>query len=388
MSLPPQVTAFYCTRAFAREHPQLIGMLDEKKISIRLDTTDGLNSDCLVAVGLLDRYYQKAHYKEILSCGVKTVFYASPTEDIGFHPVEGEFALFTSEHQLFLTAQNAKYTLDEQGKPEVGITARGGQGAAIGMWRETSILADREKERSYLRDKLAEASGCHFIEGLPLMFYAETYHHDPEPLNRALLRLSKRANIFVKDLNFEIHMYQHPMTALPKADTIFVYGKSQTLNYLARYAADATLSVAFGGFLITSIMVGARTIPIYTQKIYPWLAAYNARRQISFTSHLRSPLMALPARVMDYLTPLSIENTDAIIDRMNDEDYWQRYDAMLPEIQSYVLGNFTFDEAAYNRARGFIIRFLQGGSFAPAGYSNGKLSVLTGIPGVPSSPPL
>lgn len=386
MDLPPEVTAFYCSRDFAVANPQLINLLDEKRIRVRVNTTDGLNSESLVVVGSTERFNPSERYNEIKSLGVKTVYYLPPTEELGHSPEADEFIFYTSEKQLLFSAVNPKYALNEKGDLEAAITAKGGQGAAIGVWRNEDVLAFGKKKRPALRKQLAELTGFSFNESLPLMFYSETYHQDPQPFNHGFLRLADKSNILIKDLSFESHLFKYPLAQIPKSDNIFVFDKS-SINYLARYAADVTLSIAFGGFLTTSIMIGARTIPIYTQKIFPWASFYNERRQVSFTNHLQNSLMALPARIMDYLTPLSIENTEAILDRMNDEAYWKRYEQLLPEIHSYVFGNFAFGEKVYNRAMSFILRYLKYGSFIVDGQGD-KIVSSVRLANMPPSSPL
>lgn len=388
MSLPPEVTAFYCDSAFAREHPELMALLEEKKITVQLDSNLGLGPDSLVEVSGLQRFNPSKSYLNLQRSGVKTIFYLAPTEELGYNPGKDEYIFYPSEHQLFFSARGARYSPDAQGDPEVAFSPQGGQGAAIGLYRGESILAGRDDGRSALRGRLAEAAGCRFDDGRPLLYYPENYHFDPEPFTRGLAWLAGKSDIFVKDISFEGHLYQYPMPPLPASDHIFVYGRDQSLNYLARYAADATMTMAFGGGLTSSVMVGARVIPIYTQRIYPFTAQFNQRKMIGFTWHVRAYGTSLPARVMDYLTPLPLEAPELIFERMLDEEYWANYQKILPEIQRYAFGRFVYDEAAFNRARGFVIRFLQGGSLAPADCRDSDLISLPAIPNFISSPPL
>lgn len=385
MSLPPEATAFYCTKKYARSNASLIESLDKRKIRVKLDTMDGIDGESIIAVGYRERFKPSGLYKRLQEVGASTIFYMPTTDNLGYCPQKNEYILYTSENHMFFSSITAQYAYNGAGQAEVAITPNGGQGAAIGIWREEDSEPYKNRDRLLLRQELEGKTGFRFKNSLPLLFHAETYHHDPEPYYAGLSALADQANILIKDfhqIEFEAgcdSMYQYP----PK-DTFFIYS-GRPLNSLARFAAEATLAGAFTGFFTTTVLLGARVVPIYTQRVYPWSSYLDINKMTSFTWLMRSPLMAIENRLLDYLTPLSLESPKAILSRVNDEDYWRRYEERLPEIRDYAFGHFSVGEKAFNRARGFIGRILATGTMAE---HNAKLGPPPALASVPPSWPL
>ncbi len=135
------------------------------------------------------------------------------------------------------------------------------------------------------------------------------------------------------------------------------------VSYLIRYAADAVLAGCFSGAAPTTLMMGARLIPVYTQKVYATMAVRNAGLYSSFAREMRASFRGIPLRITDCLPPICIEATDMLWEKINDREYWAEYERRLPSIQRAAFGRYLLGEAAVARMRALIVRLLRSGSF-------------------------
>jgi len=362
LELPPEATGFYCGRDYSAANPQLLEELSGRGVPIVYDSLDGISPDTVVLADPAAKTSEK--FAKVKSLGAKILFYLDVTEEIGYAPSANEFFLYTSETQMFLSMSGGRFSLDAQGSPEVGLRPDGGQAGAVGLLRG-SILEGREEEKAVLKARLAEIMGREFHPKLPLALHFMTHHNVLADVDRGLSLLGNKVNVLIKNLDWHGGLFKDFVSGA-KGKLVFVFKQhSQEYNRLLRFASDVFMPGCFGGALPTSLMLGIRLIPVYTQHVYASAALYQQKMLSSFSQHMRTGFLSIPVKIMDYLPPICINATDMLHDRIFDCDYWKKYDQQLPQIQRAVFGRYLLGEAALQRAKGFIVRLLQYGSFLP-----------------------
>ena len=364
LELPAEATGFYCSRDYSKKHPQLLEELDGRGIPIVYDTLDGISSDTVVVSAAEAKIFHKEKLAEIKRLGAKVLCYLDPTEEIGISPSTNEFFLYNSETQMFLAMPGGRFSLDEQGSPEVGLMPDGGQAGAVGLLRSDNILEDREEDKVVLKARLAEIMKTDFSPELPLVLHFLNHQNVLADMDRGLSRLGDKVNLLIKGIHW--HEGLEDIRSKAKGEHIFFFNRhSHYYNRLLRYASDFFMPGCFSGALPTSLMMGLRIIPIYTQLVYPTGAHYQRKTLVSFSKHMRAGFIGIPLKIMDHLPPICMEATDMLIDRIFDSEYWDNYDRQLPQIQRAVFGRYLLGEAAVQRAKGFVFRLLNFGGFVP-----------------------
>jgi hypothetical protein len=381
LSLPPHLRQFACTSKYAEANRPLIDFLNQNKVIIKINSFDRLGADAVVYGGL-SRLYQK-HSQDIqqkmYDNGTQFLYYWDYREDPGVAedtPRNGDFMFYPSETQMFLFFSGAKYNW-VNGAAEAGINPHGAQAAAVGLVRSYPLTREAflqkiglENDKKALRLRLEEEMGIKLNPDLPILTHFMDHQLDPTNAAKGLVALSQKFNVLVKDLawlwdNSDTKIYQEML----KGPNIYICQKhSGLLNNLMKFAADYLLLSCLSGTTVTAVMQGFKVIPIYTQHIsYDARVTFSQRPPQTFTHQMRSINRALPLKIMDNISPLCIEATNMICERLGDEDYWHRYDEAMPEVQKSVFGRYLMDEAALKRIGAFVVRLVQTGTLVPDG---------------------
>jgi hypothetical protein len=259
----------------------------------------------------------------------------------------------------------------------VCINEAGGQGAVAGLvrdtpnnlddfWREISDGREAPDKKAALRQLLQEELGVRFNPDLPLIVHFIDYHLEFGDVVRGLLALAPAANLLVKDIKWH-HIDVGDLEAELKHPNIFITNQhTAKLNHIIRFAADVLLTSCFSGFCSTSFMLGFKIIPVCTRHIYPW-QTFAQKKHASFAAQMRQAAVPMPLKVMDYISPINMDAPDMLAERVNDADYWRRYEEKLPQFQKDSFGRYWVDEAALGRINLFVRRLIETGSFVPEG---------------------
>lgn len=361
MTLPSPAAAFFCQNNYAEKNPRLLKALSQRRILVR-HNSDVLGPNSVILASAVAKTSWADLIARLKGEGAKILFYLEGTEENFFVPEADEFVIYNSEIQLFCCLADGGFSLDEQGAPEVGLSPEGGQGVGVGILRAEDLFEGRDENKTVLKARLAEQLGADFDPALPLVSHFLTHHNTLAEVDRGLSRLGDKTNVVIKDLDW--HAGLEDLKSQAAGRKVFICREhSGRLKQLLRYASDVILPGCFSGLICTSLMLGLRIIPIYTQHIYPHGQAYQGKMHCSFSAMMREPHKAITQKIMDFITPICVESTEMLWDRINDAGYWKEYDQALPSMQRAVFGRYLLGDAAIQRALSFIVRLLQTGSF-------------------------
>lgn len=280
----------------------------------------------------------------------------------------GLFFLGASEEIVFRGVGAGEILCRADGEPEMGIAPGGGEIAAVGLPNATEAhLSLARRDRSCLKKELGDRMGVRFDPSLPLILYMTSHGLETSCLDRGLQRLARHANLIIKDRWPEYEGPDNGFNA-PRPDikgrNVHFYTDSD-LNWLMRYAADVTLANPWSGGFYTNLMLGLRLIIIFTNKMRSGITIANLGVQPqNFTQILRDTRY-LWVKTAYGLSPLNIEATEMIWDRIGDRQYWQRFDRDINRLAQGVMGRYWLGEEAARRGAMFIRRVLDRGTFRP-----------------------
>ena len=292
---------------------------------------------------------------------IKSVYYTHDTGHCPATPKVGEFMLYSSERQFLDSMGAASYLLDDHGSPDWGLAPQGGEGVLAGLLHLGEWSARRHEEKAALRKELAEKLGVDFDPALPLVTYYTSENNDGRDMDIGLHRLDGRANVVIK---------HNPQSLRSDAagKNIHMCAEPTAGSFLLRFAADYILAAYASGVFTTSIMLGLRVIPVYTQRIDSFgkggrgdLVIEEKQRWHSYTTIFQRK-KSMHADICEHITPLHILDTDSIFARMHDADYWKRYDEGIASVQRKIFGRCYVDDGP-RRAAHYIKNLLRHGTF-------------------------
>ena len=303
----------------------------------------------------------------IHSSGMKIIRYDHSTDSLQFWPAVEGFWLYSSEMQFFENVGHGTYMLDEKDRPVWGMSAKGGEGVNTGLLHMGEWLTKRETDKATLKAELAEQMQVAFDPALPLLvYYTSEYVLDRE-IDAGLMRLSEHANIVIKKYR--------SLSTYGQGKNIHIYPDDRHSGvFLPRFAADAVLAGYGSGTLTTSIMLGLRTIPVFTQHVdrlglggkdVPNIDFYRKRasslkqRFTSFTNFLVKP----HSLICRHITPLNIMATEMLLQRVHDAAYWEAYDANIQHVAQNIFGECRLD--GHILAAEYIKNVVQYGTLLP-----------------------
>lgn len=273
-----------------------------------------------------------------------------------------DLVLLPSDIMLLNFIKAGKFIVDNHGLVEIGKSPNETEAVVGGLFHVSEeTLQLKKRARAELKFELSDKLKVKFDMSLPLAVFMVNHFDDVPAADRGLARLAQRANVLIKvfpgnDNPKNENSERYSRAANPN---IF-YTDDESVSFLMRYAADANLLHFYSGGFTTSVMLGMRTIPVHTQR----LKAQIPPEFFNYNFLLRNT-GGLSIRIMHNLGPLNIESTDMLLDRINDEAYWERYEKEIPLVQSAHFGNYYIGDQAVDRCVFYIKRVLEHGSFAP-----------------------
>lgn len=277
-----------------------------------------------------------------------------------------DFFIATTEEMLHKFTGAGKFLCDANGSPEIGRSPEGTEAAIAGLIHiSDKNLALGARDKSLLRQELADQLGVSFRPELPLLCYMLTYFADGRAEDKGLTRLGRYANIVIKDTS-EVYTGTgadddefRSAVSLAAGENIY-HTRDGKLNWLMRYAADVNLTNPLGANNLTSILLGLRQISTYTRQFMGVVPP----QPVNFTHLLRDP-RRIQTKLAYCIAPIPIEATEMLLERIHDQDYWRRYDEQVVGVARAILGRYWVGQEALDRAVGYIVRILNRGTMTP-----------------------
>ena len=216
----------------------------------------------------------------------------------------------------------------------------------IGKWAQK-----RSHPKKLLQEELAETFHFDFAPDKPIVaFLRDEFCHEQQVVE-GLRHLAPHVNLVVKG------------RSLSQIPGIFVYPDIGYAPNLLRFAADYILAGYFSGTLASSTMLGLPVIPYYTPMITPHGQSSNRRaRYTYFLDRTRRPSDIRLDILETVNPPLNLQNTEELLARFADTDWWAEYSRRLPTAQQAIFGNYTIDDAAEKTAA-LIKKVFEQGTF-------------------------
>lgn len=373
MHLPPELAVFYCSGDYARRFPGYIDDFKGRGLKVTVDDYSGLagheyllfdDSSSLVCLlegsrenppenGLF-RFWQR-----YARPGARRIVYSHSVDDgPGEHSLPpGSFALHPYERGMYNDTGEGLFMQDESGKIVVTRSAAENERTVAGFTHFAGYEIPRTAAaRQLLKDELARRMGVQFNPALPLVVF--TYAPmDADEAEAGILGLAEKANVVVKI--FPGHAYLGAFDRAPEVSGPNIFMTvDHSLNALMRLAADVNLASFISSAFVSCVAHRLPTIAVCTQR----MSSASPRGIFSYALYF-SFLDKAYARLARSLGPINIAFTDKIMERLGDDEYWRRYDELLPGLLANVFGDYPVCDEAAALGAGRIADVLAHGSF-------------------------
>ena len=227
----------------------------------------------------------------------------------------------------------------------------------LGEW-----LRKRHAPKAELQQELEKFIGCSFDGNKPVVaFLQDEFCHERQVAD-GLRQLSQHVNLVVKPA------IPSGLTAiLPGLPGIFFYPDDEYSPNLLRFASDFILAGYHSGTLSSSTMLGLPVIPYYTSTVFLGGRLEGKRNQ--YTVYLKnndSQRRDINVEILGRLNPpVNLQDTEKILERIYDQDWWMAYQQRLPLIQKSIFGDYDINNAAERTAE-LLLRVFEKGTFGDA----------------------
>jgi len=348
LRLGPEWVTYYCSSEVFLKEPngpeaRFIEKLINANIEIVFDNYEKALSHPAI---LMDGWYIGGRSSDplltaIQQSGMKIVCYNHGTDTIS-HPEEGLFVLFSSDMQFFSSIGSGQYMLDRHGLPVWGKSPQGGEGALAGLMHLGEWISKRKTPKAALKAELAGTMRVEFDPELPLLVYYTNQLCIGREMDEGLMRLSEHANIVIKTL-------AHWTTRAEGKNIHIIDGNFD--SFLPRFAADYVLAGdCSAGTLTTSIMLGLRAIPVFSQysdrlglggwdipehkRYQDWVRSGQPPRFVHHAKYINTHYAA----IWRHIKPHDIMDTEILVRRIHDSEYWKTYDSGILRIRRNIFG--------------------------------------------------
>lgn len=362
MHMEPRALTFYCQADYAASYPDDIRAMRDRGIKVEIDAYQGLaehdyllfdDSSSLMALqeSRGERPVQENGIGQTLGLAkpeAKRIVYSHSVDDgPGEHSLPpGSFALHPYEWSFYKNTGDGLYLKDENDQVAVSRSSAGNERVVVGLthFAGYKVPPGPEERRAY-KDELARKMGVSFNPDLPLLVF--TYAPmDADEANAGVARLAERANVVVKMFPNHAYLGRFDRALDVRGPNIFMT-TDHSLNALMRLAADLNLTSFVSSAFVSCVAHKLRTVAVCTQR----MSSAYPRGIFSYVYYFSFQDRAY-ARLARSIGPINIGHTEKIFERLNDEEYWRRYDELLPGLLKSIFGGYlTGDEAAAYGAR-------------------------------------
>lgn len=207
----------------------------------------------------------------------------------------------------------------------------------LGEW-----VTRRHNPKAVLQQELEAFLGCTFDATKPVVaFLQDEFCHEQQVLE-GLARLTEHVNLVVKA--------GPRISALPG---VFAYPPSGFAPNLLRFAADFILAGYHSGTLASSIVLGLPVVPFYTTMII-WKGGVDAGKRKRYTVYLERQGNGdnICIDILEQINPpVNLQDTEAVLERMNNTSWWKDYTCRLPVAQRRIFGDYTIEDATEKTAQ-------------------------------------
>ena len=206
----------------------------------------------------------------------------------------------------------------------------------LGEW---AVKRHRPKEE--LQQELEEFLGCSFDRSKPVVAFLQDEFCHEQQLIDGLGRLAEHVNLVVK--------------AGPRISAlsgVFAHPHKSFAPNLLRFAADYILAGYHSGTLASATMLGLQVIPYYSAMVF-WGGRTKGKRAryIVYLERQRNG-DNIGVDILESLnSPVNIQDTENILERISDEGWWSQYRKRLPAAQKAIFGDYDIDHAAEKTAQ-------------------------------------
>ncbi|UQZ91344.1 hypothetical protein C4J81_18780 (plasmid) [Deltaproteobacteria bacterium Smac51] len=273
-----------------------------------------------------------------------------------------DYILCPSEAFLASTVGGGKFIFDGNGQPIMGKTPQGSEAVVTGLGAaDFSVEQDFDKKAEL--NNAAEQLGLKLNPDLPTILYLVDFRFEKGEMETACQALAQKANVIIKNQGPAIP--EEGLTALDiEGENIFYFAERRDTNnafYRLRQAVDCTVVSFISGGFVTNVMLGLRTIPVYSTTVVRDMPPHR----YNYTYFLRD-FGGLNIQLNYWFAPLPLAAPELLARRLDDEVYWQRYDREIETVQRFTFGEYFLGREAVERAVFFIRRLLRVRSFAPS----------------------
>ncbi|WP_291325443.1 hypothetical protein [Desulfovibrio sp. UCD-KL4C] len=226
--------------------------------------------------------------------------------------------------------------------------------AYTGPYHIAEWTKKREHQKKEFRAELEETIARKLPEDKPVIAFFKDELTYEKSIIHGLKKLSKHATVIYKP--FEEN--DPCILALGKHVTLW-----PSINYapnLLRFASDFIFAGYSSGTLSSSIMLGLKVLPYYTEQVY--IKGRAAKELGSYKTFMpRPPYTHTNARCLaGYGEFFDLENTANILKAINSENFWNSYSKRLPEIQKIAFGDYTLEDPEIKTSKLILRAFIKG----------------------------
>lgn len=220
----------------------------------------------------------------------------------------------------------------------------------LGEW-----LRKRQTPKAELQQELEKFIGCSFDGDKPVVAFLQDEFCHEQQVADGLRRLSQHVNLVVKASPF--------LSGLPG---IFAYPNDEYNPNLLRFASDLILAGYRSGTLASSTMLGLPVIPYYTSMVFIGGRSTGKRARYSMSLERLSQKDEIDIKILQTLNPpVNLQDTDKLLERIDNHDWWMEYRRRLPETQKSIFGDYDMNNAAERTAE-LVLRVFEKGTFGDA----------------------
>lgn len=227
----------------------------------------------------------------------------------------------------------------------------------LGEW-----LRKRQTPKAELQQELEKFIGCSFDGNKPVVaFLQDEFCHERQVAD-ALRQLSQHVNLVVKPMS-----PSGLIDILSDLSGIFFYPNNEYSPNLLRFASDFILAGYHSGTLASSTMLGLSVIPYYTSTVF--LGGRVTGKRSRHTVYLKNndpQRRDINVEIVETLNPpVNLQDTEKILERIYDRDWWRAYQQRLPGIQKSIFGDYDMNNAAERTAE-LVLRVFERETFGDA----------------------
>lgn len=255
---------------------------------------------------------------------------------------------FVAQHKS-MAMQPAEGKISREGNPAAFNRLRAlppdkvSEYAYVGPYHLGEWETKRHDPKEQLRSELEEGLGVSLPAHKPVLAFYRDEVCQPEEYIPALRRLSRHASIIYKGFG---DLKKDPVFQALNKDLFFWPSSAYAQNAL-RFGVDAILAGYCSGTFASSVMLGLKVLPFYTEKVR---VRKNGNQCLyDYRHYLKGRGMAATLhRLLGTL--VDINDRTRILLLLEHSEFWQGYKKLLPAVQKSVFGDYAIEGAAQKTA--------------------------------------